>query len=364
MSSFFNGEMLSMARDRLSMTQKELSSRTNISQSIISKSEMGLYSPSPEQIKSFSSALSVTPVFFEYQSKSFSTLTPLLYRRRITVAKRELDKAFAIGNITVNQVDKMLEICQMFNKVSFPFLDPHEYNPADSIDGAKQIARAIRRFLGISSGPIESMVSILENNGVMIFYHDDFNDKIDGFTIFPTPQFPYIFVNSNFQGEKIRMTLAHELGHIVMHRYETPTCEEEAWAFASEFLAPETEFLRDISYRHSYTKINSFFQLKYKWKISVKAMVKRLVDLEIITERTARYLYSQLSPYKKAEPYPIEVEQPRVMNLLIKYLQDNMNYSFDEIANLVGFNQDEFSRWYDFQSITRNKQLRLVSELL
>lgn len=256
------------------------------------------------------------------------------------------------------KIGKLLKYCQMTNEVNLPFLDSQNYNSENSIDGAKQVARALRQYMGLPKGPIHSMVELLENNGVIVFYRFDFPSKIEGFTIYPSEQFPYVFANADCQGEKIRMTLAHELGHIVMHKYETPTCEDEAWVFATEFLAPEDEFLNDVP--GSVTNIRVLFPLKYKWKISVKAMVKKLFDIGNIPERTIRSLYTQLSPYGKTESFPVAFEKPKVVDLLLNYCKQELDLSIDSICDLMGFSHDEFESWYEVAKYRNSNNLRLV----
>ena len=361
MTTFFNGDMLQLARNRLGMTQKDLSEKSGISQSVLSKIEIGFTTPNTSQIKVLSSALEVRPSFFEFSNANFPTLTPLIYRRRETVTQKELNRVSAIGNITIHQIGRLLEHCDISNETNLPFFDPSEYNPDDPIEGARQIARVTRQYLGIPKGPIKSMVDVLENNGVIVLYRFDFPNKIDGFTIFPTMQFPYVFANADCQGEKIRMTLAHELGHIIMHRFETPTCEEEAWAFADEFLAPEEDFVNDLpTCVERITNINMLFPLKFKWKISVKAMVKMLSDSGRLPIRTSRYLYAQLSPYRKAEPYPIAIEKPKIVDSLINYCKNTLALSEDSICSMMGIGSDEYSSWYGARKYQPSNNLRLI----
>lgn len=361
MTTLFNGDMLQLARNRLGLTQKDLSEKSGIPQSVLSKIEIGFTTPNSSQIKALSSSLEVRPSFFEFSNANYPTLTPLIYRKRETVTQKELNRVSAIGNITVHQISKLLNHCDLSNETNLPFFDPSEYNPDDSIEGARQIARVMRQYLGIPKGPIKSMVDILENNGVIVFYRFDFPSKIDGFTIFPTMQFPYVFANADCQGEKIRMTLAHELGHIIMHRFETPTCEDEAWAFADEFLAPEEEFVNDLPLgMERITNIKMLFPLKFKWKISVKAMVKILSDSGRLSQRTSRYLYAQLSPYRKAEPYPIAIERPRIVDSLIDYCRNTLALSEDSICSMMGFSRDEYESWYGARKYQPSNKLRLV----
>lgn len=119
-----------------------------------------------------------------------------------------------------------------------------------------------------------------------------------------------------------------------MHRIETETSEKEAWEFAEEFMLPEDEFLDDIPYK--LTNLSSLIPLKHKWRVPFSALVMRLEKLEAISSNTARYLYSQLSKYKRNEPFPVEKEKPQIEDILIQYYQKKLGFSVDELTSLIG----------------------------
>lgn len=65
------------------------------------------------------------------------------------------------------------------------------------------------------------------------------NQRVDGLSQW-TADHPVIVVNSANPTDRIRWTLAHEIGHLVLHREDsTDDMEKEADAFAAEFLMPE-----------------------------------------------------------------------------------------------------------------------------
>ena len=57
---------------------------------------------------------------------------------------------------------------------------------------------------------------------------------------------PLFFVNENLPGDRLRWTLAHEVGHAVMHRNPTGDVEGEANRFASEFLMPRDQIAHQL----------------------------------------------------------------------------------------------------------------------
>ena len=140
------------------------------------------------------------------------------------------------------------------------------------------------------------------------------------------------------------MTLAHELGHIIMHQIPTETCEDEAWAFASEFLMPKEEIRHDLPM--NITNIRQLLPLKKKWKVSMKALVRKSLDLGCITMNTAKYLYSQLAPYKKYEPMPLEKEKPFLISSLIDFYKVEMEYTDKQVLDFIGISKELFYEWY------------------
>lgn len=337
--NIFNTSMFQLARQRLCMSQKELSEKSGLSQSTLSKFEIGLSTPNLEQIKHLAKALEVQASFFYLSSPAYLSITPM-YRRRITISQKDVKKAAAIGAITVAQIDSILQATGLDNKCSLPYIAPEEY-PNGSID----VARAAREYMGLPAGPVMNITSCMEDHGIMIFFRKDFPEKIDGYTIYPSSfSFPYTFVNSLCQGERVRMTLAHELGHIFMHKFDTPNCEEEAWDFAGEFLMPEEEFTDNLP--NKLTNLRFLLPLKFKWQVSLGAIVQRLKKLEIINDNTYKYLRIQLSKYHKSEPYPIKMEQPELCQQLLKYCIETLNFTIKDLEAITGFNNEEFKYYY------------------
>lgn len=335
----FNGAMLNLARLRLGMSQKELSGLSGIAQSVISKAEIGLMLPSAHQIAALSDALDIRPSFFFIEEQSYPPLMPI-YRKRNVVPQRSIQQTNATGAIISISMNRLMKGADLENVCDLPHLDPDSFP-----EKAEDIARSIRQFLGIPQGPIVNISGILEDHGVMIFPRADFSAQVDGYTLYPEVfSFPYIFINKYISGERFRMTEAHELGHIVMHKFYTPTSEQEAWDFAGEFMMPYEEFMEDIPSRT--TRLSDLLPLKYKWRVSLKAIIYRLRKLEVIQERTQRYLYSQLAKYGKNEPYPIPQEQVELQRNVIEYCERELGYSVEEMEEITGLNHKEFSSYF------------------
>jgi Zn-dependent peptidase ImmA (M78 family) len=97
--------------------------------------------------------------------------------------------------------------------------------------------------------------------------------------------------------------------------------EDEANQFAAEFLMPEEAMRREII---PPVTLTALAELKPKWGVSIRALIKRASDLEIITERQARYLHQQIVAlnWHKKEPANLYIpaEKPRAFKKIAEVL--------------------------------------------
>ncbi len=89
-----------------------------------------------------------------------------------------------------------------------------------------------RRAWYLPSGPVSSMMECLERAGCIVMMCDMAEAKIDAASYQVPGLPPVIFVNDALSGDRLRFTLAHELGHLILHRYPKPEMEREADTFA------------------------------------------------------------------------------------------------------------------------------------
>jgi Zn-dependent peptidase ImmA (M78 family) len=113
------------------------------------------------------------------------------------------------------------------------------------------------------------------------------------------------------------MSIAHELGHLVMHQPLTigvGDVEGQAQRFAGNFLLPENSLTQDLQ---SPVTLETFVNLKTKWRVSIQALIVRAHELQIISDRKYHYLFSKLAArgWPKREPLRLDVpmERPRAL---------------------------------------------------
>ncbi|WP_431893414.1 ImmA/IrrE family metallo-endopeptidase [Micromonospora haikouensis] len=133
---------------------------------------------------------------------------------------------------------------------------------------------------------------------------------------------PVTVIRANPSWERVRWTVAHEIGHIALHaRGVNEKSEDEASSFASELLAP-ARFLRGELPSH--VTLASLTELKLKWGISLGALILHLhtnglIDSERF-ETLRRQLYTRTNSstgrtWGRDEPGwdAREVEKPRLL---------------------------------------------------
>ncbi len=111
---------------------------------------------------------------------------------------------------------------------------------------------------------------------------------------------PVFFINRDMPKDRYRFTLAHELGHMVMHKNPTLDLESVAHQFASEFLMPERDVRADLLN----LDLSRLVHLKQYWKVSMASLIYCAEAIGAISSNRARYLRVQMAKagYSTVEP--------------------------------------------------------------
>lgn len=122
----------------------------------------------------------------------------------------------------------------------------------------------------------------------------------------------------------MRYSLAHEVGHLVMHQAHQGTrleLESQANQFAAEFLMPEVAMRYELVESVTLTSLS---KMKVQWGISIQALIKRAYDLSIMMRRQYRYLNDHVGMlgWKIQEPKELEIplERPRALKQIAELL--------------------------------------------
>jgi Zn-dependent peptidase ImmA (M78 family) len=142
---------------------------------------------------------------------------------------------------------------------------------------------------------------LVEDAGCIVVDYSFPSTKLDGVSIRTTQGTPIVFLNKNLPKSRRRLSLAHELGHLVMHVNPHERVEEEAWEFAEEFLMPAAEIGKLLD-RPTFDNLG---ELKKQWGVAMQAILYRARKLGKITDSYNRYLWMQIGKcgYRRNEPF-------------------------------------------------------------
>jgi Zn-dependent peptidase ImmA (M78 family)/transcriptional regulator with XRE-family HTH domain len=337
-----NPSMVTLARNLRGKTQTQLATEIeSISQGNLSQIEKGLLGVSEKVLYDLSRNLDF-PINFFRQEHPKRPLSECYYRKRVSLTKKQLVTLEASIDLHRMIVDKLLDSA-----------DIPEYNSPlnisavqnESIDGAK-FARAMREAWEFPEGPLDDICGLLERKGIIVIFLNVESEKFDGITTFTNKNQPIIFINKNKPGDRKRFTLCHELGHLVLHLFQSSTLlgdtEQEANDFASELLMPELAIALDLQN----LRFADLSLLKQYWKVSMAALIERAFRLDLINSHKRSYFYKILGKngWRRHEPIDIKVPSPKLFGLLFKLHYNTLKYSNKQLGTILNLNRHDLNR--------------------
>jgi Zn-dependent peptidase ImmA (M78 family)/DNA-binding XRE family transcriptional regulator len=363
-----NPEMLVLAREYREVTQDDLSTTSGINRWKIAKLESGIAQASDDEIVQLSNALSVPREFLTQTEQCFGYgSSAYFYRKKAEVTAADRKRIHSAVNIVRIGIKQMLSQVEVESRKRLPKLDKEDYS-----GDARRVAHAVRDFWQLPDGPIGNVTALLESAGIIVVPLDFGTRSMDATSLWLADMPPMVFINEQLPGDRWRFTLCHELAHLVMHDIANDQMEDEADAFASEFLMPEDDMRAEFS-RISTITLKDLARLKAYWKTSMQALAMRAQDLGFLTYNQSRYLWMTMSRlgYRSktggGEPVAIEREQPANLRKLSRLFADNFGFSIEEVAALVKLTVKDFKRlfdaspWAPTQQDSPRPRLRLIA---
>ncbi|MGE4340472.1 MAG: helix-turn-helix domain-containing protein [Pigmentiphaga sp.] len=244
MTAVFNSDMLLLARQYRGKSQAEVAQDAGLDQGHYSRIERGLLNslPSTATIEAVATALRF-PVSFFTQNDELSGLPlsvhDVAWRKKASVNATDLKRLHAELNLRVMNLRRLLSAIDLAPELPLPRLD------ADEMGGADKVALFIRKAWMVQDGPIKNLTALCERAGILVILAD-FAEHVDGVTMRLRDVPPVIFLNKNAPADRMRHSLAHELGHLIMHSIPSDEMEDEADSFAGELLAPSAQLRGDF----------------------------------------------------------------------------------------------------------------------
>ncbi|MDE0699219.1 MAG: XRE family transcriptional regulator [Acidimicrobiaceae bacterium] len=304
----FSGRSLVALRELRGETQAAVAEVAGITASALSQAERGHTTLSVGNIARLAQYFKVSPAAFTERRELELQMQPQFRHLRST-SVREQRKAERFVIATAQTASILRDLVDSPEPFSFTYpVDPEL--PIDEVK--KEVERAAaqtRSALGLpQSKPVSfKLVKCLEHGGISVVRDSETDGDIDAYSAV-VDQLPVIVLDGGKESvwDRDNFTLAHELGHLVMHRgiSHTPgtrTVEAQAHRFAGAFLGP-ARVLREVLPRD--LDWASYFELKCEWGMSMAALVRRAKDLGVIDDSMYTRAMKQMSAYgwRKTEP--------------------------------------------------------------
>lgn len=311
------GERIRHARVYCGWSQTQLAEILGVTQPFISQVENGL-PPTDELITRFARASGFSPAFFRRGPLPDLPQGSLRFRKRATALKGDDDR------IRVH-IRSAIEVTASLSRVAE--LPPVRLKPIQGTVTPEliesQMVRSAREWMGVGSfDPIPNVARALERAGILVVGSSQSIPKHQGVSYWPDFPVgrPIICFTRGMAGDRQRLTLAHELGHLLLHQIRDPEedqAEAEAFRFAGALLLPmeaATEAIRPP------VTLNSLARIKAHWGIAISALVRRCLDLQIIDEPRRVSLEKQISArgWRKEEPVEVPEEHPTIVRRLLE----------------------------------------------
>ncbi|MCF3629732.1 XRE family transcriptional regulator [Thalassospiraceae bacterium LMO-SO8] len=335
----------------------------SINPSTVSRWEDGSSVPDLDTLASLASHLNVRPEFF--YRPVFESARPTFLRSLSSTLVRDLQYQSA-------QMRWLQEISHAVEH----YVDLPTVNIPDVMDGAsyhqlrdediEKIALELRRHWGLGEGPCGDMVALLERFGFVVSVIEMGTVKLDGLCSWsPADDRPHILLASDKMSfARRQMDAAHEMAHAILHRHVTEEqlkrdlklIETQAFRLASAFLLPSTTFPVEMQF----PSLAAMVTAKERWRVAIKAQIKRLADLDVIPKDFATHLYKLYSAkgWTKEEPFDRQWApgEPRILRDALHLIVDEsvrskadllaleFSVSAGDIENLTGLPHGWFMR--------------------
>ncbi|GAA0711731.1 ImmA/IrrE family metallo-endopeptidase [Dactylosporangium roseum] len=294
----FDPSRLTQARHLAGRTKRQVAEAIGVTPAAVGQYEAGT-KPRAELVEPLAAFLNVPVQFFAAGRPHAKLDTSAAHFRHLRSSKA-YQRAKAVAFVEqLWELTHALEQWVRLPQVDVPGFAGGEVEPGVELPAAPaDAARALRQHWQLGTGPIPHLVRTLEMRGIIIALAplaDGDAATVDAFSTSRLPR-PTMVVTRDRADDVYwhRFTVAHELGHLVLHGDTIPgdtAQEREADAFAAEFLTPQASILPDLPGRLNFTILA---ELQSIWGVSINSLLYRCREVGLFSDSTAARAYQRL----------------------------------------------------------------------
>lgn len=333
------GARLRQARLAAGLSLETLAGRLErpITKQALSKYERGESEPSPSRISEIAAALDVRPSAL--LTEPTVEIERVAFRKLAKLGKARQEQVLAIAT---QRLEAELRLRELFH-----LGDRHDLPGAievQNLGDCDYAAVALRMRWNLSYRPVGSLIELIElHGGAVVAWPEAWGlDGLSGWA----DRTPVLVLNSAVPADRLRLTAAHELGHLMMQSTNDEKRDEEfAFRFAASFLVPAEAARHELGTHRRNLSLDELGLLKQRWGLSMQGWIRRAKDLEIISDDLYRTLNIQFrrEGWHRSEPYAYEANESPVLfrRLVLRALAEQMIASDEANRLYPGIARDD-----------------------
>lgn len=346
----FNRNRLRLARERRGLTKEALAKLCGVTRRAVTDWESGKVESPP--VARIAESLEFPESFFFGEDLEEVPVEAVSFR--------------ALSSMTSRQVGRVLSHASMLRAFS-SWIDIRYATPDPDVPSFEELtasiqeaepcpvdaALSLRRMWSLGTRPVVDMLAVLESRGVRVLGLPSEDREVDAFSFWHEDR-PFVFINTSKSAERLRFDLAHELGHLCMHRdartNRNRKYELDANTFASTFLMPADGLAPQLVGSPS---LQDVMHLKAHWRVSATAMVRRLHQLKRISDWQYRSWMIDLSEqgFRSSEPNGIPKEQSALLRQVLALARED-GWGAERISKELGIPKRDFGEAFMGLTVT------------
>lgn len=306
-----------------------------VTKQALSKYEQGKANPSPLVLSKLASALEVKTAYLF--SEPEIGVRFVAYRKGSGLLKGDQEQVESLVRETLESRVRLQELTQVGNGSELPV---RAFHVAGSED-AERAAEELREHWQLGLDPIASLVDVLEDHRVHVLKVAA-SAKFDGISAVAVKDEQVVAAavvsREGVPGERERLNLAHEVGHLALDISPQVDEEKAAFRFGAAFLAPAETIRREVGARRAFVQSAELLLLKRRFGMSVQALLYRLRDLSIISESHYVQWCKDVNRvgWRREEPLELPPEEPQWLRRQVLRALGECLISREEAVRLLG----------------------------
>ncbi len=351
------------------MSLDELAAATGgiVSKVALSKYERDIIKPSNRVLNSLAKVFNVKIIHLV--NPPDIKVEFIAYRKGSALSKKE---QVNVESLVVSKLEDMIKIQDLLFNGAKPNL-PLEHFQVKSLPDVESASVELREKWKLGLDPISSITQSLENNFIHTIALES-DRQFDGISALAYSQSQLkaaaVVSKTNIPGERQRLNLAHELGHLVLNISPDVDEEKAAFRFGGAFLAPADTIYRVVGSKRDHFQIKELLIFKKIFGISIQALLFRLKDLDIISSSTFSMWFRIINKnnWKKNEPMPMKEEKSQWFERNVLHAFSEGLISSNDAVGLLGHNIDpgnlnlSLVKKKEFMKLSIKDRKRILSE--